>query len=193
VVKSGLGIDRLSKILGYKMTLKRTKVWSRYDLYYPSVFREDANGELVQVELEPVVEREFTTPKNERISLCIFESGVWVVSTAIVGYAQKEVRLHPERREALDDFSKKYKKYFKRDIITAKKEKGYSLIAKKRIKDTYDIGTVIIHEMDTRFLEKAELANWELVRSLFRDGIKVVGWYPSFQKGQLLAELQKDW
>lgn len=179
-------------MLECKMTVKKTNVWSPYGLYYPSEFREDSNGRLVQVESIPIVEREFTTPKAmARVNLCVFENGVWAVIT-VAGSVQSDVRLWPYRREALEDFGKMYKMYFKRDIATAKKEKGYSLVAKKKIKDDFDIGIVVIHEIDIVFLKKVALASWNYMR----ESLRGTGYtWPAFQEyeGQFLAKLQEDW
>jgi hypothetical protein len=175
------------------MTIKKTKVWSPYYKDYPSGFQVNSRGELIQVLLTPIAEREFRTPnkdKDERVNLCVFENGVWAVITVVEG-TQGEVRLWCYRHEALEDFGKKYKKYFKQDISAAKRERGYSLSTKKMTKTGYDIGIVVINEMDITLLEKVALANWNDLRETFKfTSIRV----PPFQdyKAKFFAELQND-
>ena len=165
------------------MSIKKTKVWDGYHLGIPIGFGEDDFVKLV-----PWIERKFITPSGEWINLCVYENGVWAVITVAEGI-QSEIKLWPYRWDALNDFGKKYKKYFKRDISTAKKEKGFSLAAGKAIKTDFDIGVVVVNEIDRKLLHLVALANCDYIRNALGGKGPAVKEF----EDKLLAELQKDW
>ena len=170
------------------MSVKKTKVWDGYCLGIPTRLAEDSNGIPIQIKLVPIIERKFAAPNGDRINLCVYENGVWAVITVKEG-VQSEIKLWPYRWDALKDFGNKYKKYLKRDIATAKKEKGFSLVAKKKVKADYDIGIVVVNEIDREFLKRVAVANSDYIRR------SLGGLGPSPQEflNKLLAGIQEDW